>query len=422
LLDWALYLGPLLVLFSLVSLASFSAAGSAFLSISKNRLRREMEEKEDPRLRNLLQWREDPQTMLSVLAVGDYISIFAYVALTLWWIAQMSLASGWAWLTIVLALILLILAEVGLRLMGASHPLATLLRFSGFLAVVRILLAPLAGLFRIAAKGLFRAGSDLEAEEETEVKALAEMREEVEDLPAGQREMISAIFEFREKEVSEVMVPRMDIIALEQSTPLQQALRTLVESGHSRLPIYHEQVDNITGVLLEKDALRASLEDHPALTAADLARPPFFVPESKRISELLPEMQRKKTQIALVVDEYGGLEGLVTMEDLLEEIVGEIRDEHDLETEPVHTLAPGSFQIVAGLSLRELEDLTGEEIQSEDYDTVGGFLYGLFQHIPAPGEEVDFHRLHFRVEETRGNRILKIQVDLRPEEENSIGD
>ncbi len=420
-LDWALYLGPLLVLFSLVSLASFSAAGSAFLSISKNRLRREMEEKEDPRLRNLLLWREDPQTMLSVLAVGDYISIFAYVALTLWWIAQMSLASGWAWLTIILALILLILAEVGLRLMGASHPLATLLRFSGFLAVVRILLAPLAGLFRIAAKGLFRAGSDLE-EEETEVKALAEMREEVEDLPAGQREMISAIFEFREKEVSEVMVPRMDIIALEQSTPLQQALRILVESGHSRLPIYREQVDNITGVLLEKDALRASLEDHSALTAADLARPPFFVPESKRISELLPEMQRKKTQIALVVDEYGGLEGLATMEDLLEEIVGEIRDEHDLEPEPVHTLAPGSFQIVAGLSLRELEDLTGEEIQSEDYDTVGGFLYGLFQHIPTPGEEVDFHRLHFRVEETRGNRILKIRVDLRPEEENSIGD
>ncbi|MCX5971019.1 MAG: hemolysin family protein [Coprothermobacterota bacterium] len=420
--DWALYVGPLLILFSLVSLASFSAAESAFLSISKNRLRREMEEKDDPRLRSLLLWREDPQTMLSVLAVGDYISIFAYVALTLWWITRMSLASGWAWLTIVLALILLILAEVGLRLMGVSHPLATLLRFCGFLAVVRILLAPLAALFRIAAKGLFRAGSDLETEEETEVKALAEMREEVEDLPAGEREMISAIFEFREKEVSEVMVPRMDIIALEQSTPLQQALRTMVESGHSRLPIYQEQVDNVTGVLLEKDALRASLEDHPALSAADLARPPFFVPESKRISQLLPEMQRKKTQIALVVDEYGGLEGLVTMEDLLEEIVGEIRDEHDLETEPVHTLAPGSFQIAAGLSLRELEDLTREEIQSEDYDTVGGFLYGLFQHIPTPGEEIDFHRLHFRVEETRGNRILKIRVDLRPEEEQDIGD
>ena len=408
--DWALYLGPLLVLFSLVSLASFSAAGSAFLSISKNRLRREMEEKEDPRLRNLLQWREDPQTMLSVLAVGDYISIFAYVALTLWWIAQMSLASGWAWLTIVLALILLILAEVGLRLMGASHPLATLLRFSGFLAVVRILLAPLAGLFRIAAKGLFRAGSDLEAEEETEVKALAEMREEVEDLPAGQREMISAIFEFREKEVSEVMVPRMDIIALEQSTPLQQALRTLVESGHSRLPIYHEQVDNITGVLLEKDALRASLEDHPALTAADLARPPFFVPESKRISELLPEMQRKKTQIALVVDEYGGLEGLVTMEDILEEVVGEFTTDIAALSKDITPQDDGSFIVDASITLRNINRLLSWQLPAIGPRTLSGLIIEFLGYIPPADCCLMIEKYQIEVLKVSDNTIKSVRI------------
>jgi putative hemolysin len=420
--DWGLIVGPILILLSLLSLAIFSATGSAFLSISKKRLRQELEAGDDPRLRRVLAWREEPQAMLSVLAVGDYISIFAYIALTLWWVNRLDPGAGWYWLAIILAFALLILIEVGLRSRGIYRPLATLLRYSGYLAAARVVLSPLGALFRAAANALFQPNRGVENEEQEEVKALAEIREEVEELQEEQREMISAIFEFREKEVSEVMVPRVDIIALEEGTGLEQALRSMVESGHSRLPVYHERVDTIVGVLLEKDALRVSLEGHLDASLASLTRPPFFVPESKKISELLPEMQRKKTQIALVVDEYGGLEGLVTMEDLLEEIVGEIRDEHDRETEPVHPLGQGVYLISAGLPLRELEEITGVEVDSEDFDTVGGVLYGLFQHIPGGGEEIDFERLHFRVEETRGNRILKIRVELRPEEEEIIGD
>ncbi|MGB9553295.1 MAG: transporter associated domain-containing protein, partial [bacterium] len=172
-------------------------------------------------------------------------------------------------------------------------------------------------------------------------------------------------------------------------------------------------IDNVVGVVLEKDALKALLENKETLSVSQIMREPFFIPETKNISELLPEMQRRKTQIAFIVDEFGGLEGLVTMEDLLEEIVGEIRDEHDKESEIVEKLGEGTFLVSAGITLRDLSEITGIEIESEDYDTLGGLLLGLFQKIPQVGEEIEYSSLRFQVVELKGNRLLKIKVEIK---------
>ncbi len=407
--DWSTYFGPLFILLALVSLALFSTCGAAFLSISRSQLKRRWEQTKNPRAAKLLFWREEPQSIISVLVIGDYISIFIYATLYLWWVWRFE--GGLAfWGLIVLGALLLILVEIGMRTLGANRPLKVLLTLFPFLSIFRVLLSPAGFLLKFAAQTIFRSKGECEDSEENQVKILAEMREEVEALEDNQREMISAIFEFKEKEVSEVMVPRVDIVAIEKDSTLEQAIRLMVNSGRSRLPVFAEKMDNIVGILLEKDVLRASLGETGSLLISSLMREPFFVPESKRISELLQEMQRKKTQVALVVDEFGGLEGLVTMEDLLEEIVGEIRDEHDREAELTQELDQGAYLVSAGLALRDLNELMGTTIESEDFDTLGGLLYDLFQHIPSVGEEIVHGGLHFRVEEVRGNRLLRVRV------------
>lgn len=417
--DWSNYLAPALILLSFLFLAGFSSTGSAFISVSKARLRKELEKSENRRLYQLTQWRDNPEYTLAVLLVGEYIFILSSGILSFWWLKTVNLSLTLFWLLLILFLLLVILIEVLMRSLGASRPTGVLLTLYPLVAFWRVLLFPLAGLLRLVGSAVTRWSSTEELEDDTN-RVLAEMREEVEDLQAEEREMISAIFEFREKEVSEIMVPRVDVIALDEGASVAEALQLMVRSGHSRLPAYRESIDNVVGVVLEKDALRALLEKKEALLVSQIMREPFFVPETKKISELLPEMQKRKTQIAFVVDEFGGLEGLVTMEDLLEEIVGEIRDEHDVESERVEKIGEGVFLVSAGVTLRELSEITGVEIESEDYDTLGGLLLGIFQRIPAVGEETEYNSLHFQVVELKGNRLLKIKVEIKKEEK--IGD
>jgi putative hemolysin len=396
-------------------MAGFSSTGSAFVSISKARLKKELERRESSKLLRLVQWRDNPEYTLAVLLLGEYIFILITGILSFWWLKTLNLNSTLFWVLLVFLLLFLILVEVFTRNLGATKPISVLLGLYPLISFWRVLLYPLAGALRWIGAAVTKWSSPEKLEDETN-RVLAEMREEVEDLEEEEREMISAIFEFREKEASEIMVPRVDVVAISEEASVGEALKIMVSSGHSRLPVFRESIDNVVGVVMEKDALKTLLEKKDFLEVKHIMREPFFIPETKKISELLPEMQKRKTQIAFVVDEFGGLEGLVTMEDLLEEIVGEIRDEHDLELEKVEKIGEGVFLVSGGITLRELSEITGVEIDSEDYDTLGGLLLGVFQRIPARGEETDFNSLHFKVEELRGNRLLKIRVESRKEE------
>ena len=231
------------------------------------------------------------------------------------------------------------------------------------------------------------------------------------DLDSHERFMIRSIMRLDEATVREVMVPRVDVVAVEKTTSVRDVGRRMQESGHTRLPVYNGNIDNVEGVVYARDLLPflGQGSDYPALEK--MIRPAFFIPEFKRLDELLRELQAKRVQMALVVDEYGGIEGLVTLEDLLEEIVGEIEDEFSRSHEPrVVPLANGDIIVDAMVSLDQLSELLSTEIQSEDVDTVGGLVYSGLGKIPHLGDTVSYNGLTIEVVSLLGRRIRRLRL------------
>jgi CBS domain containing-hemolysin-like protein len=224
-------------------------------------------------------------------------------------------------------------------------------------------------------------------------------------LDRGGREMIERVFLLGETVVREIMVPRIDMVALEVSTPLPEVLAVVREKRHSRLPVYRDSVDNIVGFLHIKDLLSEGLQE-----LAAILRPVPFVPETKRVGELLTEMRERRLHLAIVVDEYGGTAGLVTLEDVIEEVVGEIQDESDKEQPLFTALDDGSFRVDAKVDLDELNERLQVALPADDYDTLGGYLYGLAGKIPAPGDRFEDSGLEFVIRAVRGRRITQVLV------------
>jgi magnesium and cobalt exporter, CNNM family len=241
--------------------------------------------------------------------------------------------------------------------------------------------------------------------------AAAEQQEEGVISQEEGRELLQSIVDFTETVVREVMTPRPDIVAIRADAPLQD-LRTLFrEQQYSRMPVYRDNLDNIIGIVFVKDLVALPPTAEPPLTT--LMRGAYFVPESKRVSELLKEMQRRQAQMAIVVDEYGGTAGLVTVEDLLEEIVGEIRDEYDVESETVVDEGDGTFVFSGKVSVDEVKDRLGVEIEREGFETVGGYLLSHLGRMPYVGERFDVDGLDVEVLEVERRRITKVRLRRR---------
>jgi CBS domain containing-hemolysin-like protein len=237
------------------------------------------------------------------------------------------------------------------------------------------------------------------------------------ELQEGQaRELLRSLVEFRETMVREVMTPRPDIVGINAQATLAQLQSLFREQQYSRMPVFREPLDNIIGFISIKDIILLDAAD-PTQSIAALVRPAYFVPETKRVLELLKEFQRKRVQTAIVVDEYGGTAGLVTLEDLLEEIVGEIRDEYDVEAEPVLEDSDGSFVFSGRTHVRQLADRLKIEIgEGEGYETVGGYLLAHAGRVPAVGETFDIGSLSVEVLEAERRRITRVRVRRREEE------
>src|SRR5262245_17980085 len=245
----------------------------------------------------------------------------------------------------------------------------------------------------------------------TAAPAAAEQQEERVISQEEGRELLQSIVDFTETVVREVMTPRPDIVAVRADATLQD-LRTLFrEQQYSRMPVYRDNLDNIVGIVFVKDLVALPPTAEPPLTT--LMRAAYFVPESKRVSELLKEMQRRQAQMAIVVDEYGGTAGLVTVEDLLEEVVGEIRDEYDVESETVTEESPGVFVFSGKVSVDEVRDRLGIEIEREGFETVGGFLLSHLGRMPYLGETFDVDGLLVEVMEVERRRITNVRARRR---------
>ena len=245
-----------------------------------------------------------------------------------------------------------------------------------------------------------------------EIRMLVEQSQQEGEIEAEQEQMIHGVFEFPEIMAREIMTPRPDIIALEAGAPLEEVVNLLIEEGHSRIPVYEEDLDRIIGVLLVKDLLPYLVGTAgEAFVLRDLLREPYFVPDTKRISELLAELRTHHVHLAIVLDEFGGTEGLVTLEDLLEQIVGDIYDEYD-QPEPDFTVTPeGDVLIDGGASIDEVNERFGMQLSSEDYDTIGGFIFGALGRVPAAGDQIHIDGSgDLRVEETEDRRIVTVRL------------
>ena len=358
------------------------------------------------RVRRLAEHRTRVLGALSVARVA--VDMLAAVLITL---AASGLVRAW-WQVLALALlanIILLGVVVGFspRTYGRRNPAGTLLALGGLLTWVDVLAAPQR---RLVSRTRRPESAPTDAETREAVNEdLREMIDEIgetDTIEDEDREMMRSVVELGQTLVREVMVPRTDMVTIDAHKPASAAMRLFIRSGYSRVPVIGEDADDVRGILYLKDVLRrlAAHSEHEELAVAGFVREAEYVPETKPADDLLREMQTGRFHMALAVDEYGGTAGLVTMEDLLEEVVGELTDEHDPELPEVVEVAPGTYRVPARLALDELGELFDLEIDDDDVDTVGGLLTKAIGRVPLPGAAGDTQGVHLQAEEATGRR------------------
>ncbi len=325
-------------------------------------------------------------------------------------------------ITILLSLITLVLGELVPKSIGLAHseriallvarPIDFLARLAG--PLVRFLVW-LTNLIAKPFGGQPRRGMPIVTEEE--IKTLVDAGEEGGVIEEEEKEMIYSIFEYGDTVAREVMVPRMDVLSIDVETPLLEAMDAVIHHSHSRVPVYQDSIDNIVGILYAKDLLKVLHEKGRAganeVRVADILRPAAFTPESKKVSELFEEMQKRRIHMAIVIDEYGGTAGIVTIEDILEEIVGEIRDEYDQAEElEIQPAGENEWLINARANLGDINDALHAHFPVDEADTLGGFIYAQLGKVPLPGDEVRHENMLLKVVNVAGRRIGKVRVQV----------
>ncbi|MGA1199866.1 MAG: hemolysin family protein, partial [Candidatus Latescibacterota bacterium] len=292
---------------------------------------------------------------------------------------------------------------------GSERPLPVLPIFC--LPIYLLLLFP--ALLLQQAQIMFVNDDDTKARKEEEIRSLVESETEEGMIEEEEREMIEGIFEFRDTTVKEVMIPRIDMISAEITITSEELLELIKESRHSRIPIYEERIDNIKGVVYVKDIL-LHIDTGKPWIIADIMRTPYFVPENKTLGDLMAEFKHEKVHMAIVVGEYGGTSGLVTMEDIIEEIVGEIQDEYD-EEEPLYQWREEGKILIADarLDIEDLNMMFNVELPQDGYETLGGFIYSHLGHVPEPGETLEFNNLLIAIKSVQGQRITQVRIEKR---------
>ena len=246
---------------------------------------------------------------------------------------------------------------------------------------------------------------------EEEIQDLIEVGEQEGVINREEHAMIDAVLDLDDTKVREILVPRTEIVALEEDCPLDEALETIITAGHSRIPVYKGDVDHVTGILYAKDLLKLWGRRPEEINLGDICRKAYFIPETKTIADLLKEFKIRRVHMAVAVDEYGGVSGLVTIEDILEEIVGEIQDEHDPTERPsVTRMEDGSFIFDARAHIEDVEQELDVVLPRGEYDTLGGFISHLLGHVPRQGEQGRFESLAYTVQEADARRVSRIRI------------
>ena len=425
-------LGLILLLILLNGL--FVAAEIAFVTVRRTRLD-ELADEGDRRAARALRLLKDPGRFLAVIQVaitflGALASAVAAVSIVellatplsgVSWIGERAGVIALLVVTLLVSVVSIVLGELIPKGFALANPDRIALVASGPISLFAKIVSPLVALLVLLTKVISKPfGIDPTRTPElsaAEIRLIVEQGSQQGVLEAEEEQMISAVMSLSDSKLHEVMVPRIDIVAIEQEASFDEAVEVVLKEGHSRTPLYRESVDHIVGILYAKDLLRLIAAGGPRPRLRDIMRPALFVPESQSVDDLLHELQRRKVHMAVVLDEYGGTAGLVTIEDLLEEIVGEIQDEFD-EEEPMKVeIGPGEVILDGRAAIDDLTELVEPALELEDdeeYDTLGGFVYHRIGRVPVVGDAVVIEPFVITVIKVSGRRVGKVRVRWTP--------
>ena len=395
----------------------FSATETALTSLDRYRIKTLIEEKQ---VKSLQMWVDHPNKILAAILVGNTIVNLAAAALSTYLAVHFSsnlhITEGWAAVlaTILITVVILILGEVTPKTFAKLLPEVVAVWTIKLILLVHYLLAPLIkGLIFITNPLVKLLGGNIKRDvlfdKDEEIRFLVSegVREGV--LGKDQKEMIHGVLEFGDKVVRDIMIPRIDMECVDITLEKEKFIDLVVETGHSRVPVYQGNLDNIIGIIHVKDLLNA-WRCNELIVIQDLIRPAYFIPETQKVNNLLRQMQKGRLHIAMVVDEYGVPSGLITMEDLVEQIVGDILDEYDIEDLGVEPMGDGSVQIDGKMNIYEVNEKLKINLPSEDFNTVSGFVVDLLGRVPRKDEEIKYKDLKFTIVETNRRRIITLKV------------
>jgi putative hemolysin len=421
--DWAIIV---VVLFLFILSIFFAASETAFVRMSRIRAIA-LEEEGNKRAHRLVVMLEHPEQTLNVVLLMVLVSQLTSATL-IGVLLEGTAGTLGVVLGIVLQIVLFfVIGEVAPKTFAVQHTeraalaLTPMLWFLTNFAPLRWLSSLLIGIANVVLPGRGLKQGPFVTEED--LRTMADVAASEDTIEREERRLIHSIFEFGDTVVREVMLPRPDMVAVDADDTIEESIERAIERGFSRLPVCEDHsTDNIVGLVYLKDLVRRARAGEGANPVRVAVRPAIFVPEQKRVAELLREMRTKQFHMAIVIDEHGGTSGLVTLEDLLEEIVGEIADEYDVEMPSVERLPDGSLRVPGRTPVDEVSEALGTELPDEEWDTVGGLILNLLGHVPEEGETVRFQGLEFRTERVQGRRIGSVRITHFAEVDSDVPD
>lgn len=404
-------------LFSLIILiglsAFFSSSETALISLSKIRLRTMVEEdvKNADVVSNLI---DKPNKLLGAILIGNNVVNIGASALATSAAISIFGSKGVAISTVVMTLLLLIFGEVTPKSLAAQNAEAASLKVAKPIYFITIILKPFVYVLTIITNGLIKLlGGNVSEKQplitEEELKSIVNVSHEEGVLEGDERQMIYNVFEFGDSQAKDVMTPRTNMAAVSIDSSYCELVKFLKEENFSRIPVYEDDIDDIVGIMHIKDLI-FYMDNKENFTLRDIIRPAYFTYEFKPTVELFDDMRLNRFPIAIILDEYGGTAGMVTTEDLVEEIVGEIKDEYDEEHEDIEVIKEDEYLVDGSTKIDLLNEMIGTTIESEDFDSVGGFVIGILGRFPEEDEVIEYINIKFIVEKVEKNRIEKLRV------------
>jgi CBS domain containing-hemolysin-like protein len=404
-----------IIVIALVLAATAASAETSLTSISRVRLRQLVEQKNQAAI-IIEQLHRDPNAYLSTILIVNTVAIIVASSAATLLALHLYHEQVAEWLvSLVLSLIVLVVCEITPKTLALQRAERVALRLARLVATATLVMRPIVYVLTAVTRLILRIlGGKAEVRgpfvTEEELKMLVTVGEEEGVLEEEEREMIHGIFEMGDMSVRELMVPRTDLVAIEVNEPVEKAVDLVTKHGHTRIPVYEGNIDHIVGVLYAKDLLRAVVRgEHKSLR--EIARKPYFTPESNKVQDVLRDLRKNRVHMAIVVDEYGGTAGAVTIEDILEEIVGPIQDEYDIgEEDEIQFINPNEVVLDGRVSVDDVNELLKLNLAADNYDTIGGFVLNQLGATPKVGATLKLGTAELRVEAVQGTRIKKVRI------------